>query len=264
MTDFYTTLLTLLKQDPRFTAQDGTFLRNAVYEAAMRLDANLLRLLLKNPETKARFFQRRTAFWFSISRFLPGPSITGSFCRTAIPGLKTKSAWPKKTTASFLPPTGSVWCSLTKTACWKADRRKKIKSVSEIFYNELLAPDEIDRLLDPKAFTGARKYTADGETPVAGLSEDDNLIIKGNNLLGLYSILPRFEGRIRCIFIDPPYFFVATKPSDTFSYNSNFKLSTWLVFLRNRLQAAHRLLAPDGICICPFPTKAPLFESDDG
>ena len=57
MTDFYTTLLTLLKQDPRFTAQDGTFLRNAVYEAAMRLDADLLRLLLKNPETKARFFQ---------------------------------------------------------------------------------------------------------------------------------------------------------------------------------------------------------------
>ena len=46
MTDFYTTLLTLLKQDPRFTAQDGTFLRNAVYEAAMRLDADLLRLLL--------------------------------------------------------------------------------------------------------------------------------------------------------------------------------------------------------------------------
>ena len=44
MTDFYTALLTLLKQDPRFVAQDGTFLRNAVYEAAMRLDAGLLRL----------------------------------------------------------------------------------------------------------------------------------------------------------------------------------------------------------------------------
>ena len=57
MTDFYTTLLTLLKQDPRFVAQDGTFLRNAVYEAAMRLDAGLLRLLMGQPETKARFFQ---------------------------------------------------------------------------------------------------------------------------------------------------------------------------------------------------------------
>ena len=134
-----------------------------------------------------------------------------------------------------------------KDCVLEGGQTKEDQKRSEIFYNELLAPDEIDRLLDPKAFTGARKYTADGETPVAGLSEDDNLIIKGNNLLGLYSILPRFEGRIRCIFIDPPYFFLATKPSDTFSYNSNFKLSTWLVFLRNRLQAAHRLLAPDGI-----------------
>ena len=247
MTDFYTTLLTLLKQDPRFTAQDGTFLRNAVYEAAMRLDADLLRLLLKNPETKARFFQEadgllvfdKSGFAWAINnrQFLPD-----SYTR-----FKNKIGLAKEDD-SLLSSSNRVCLVFPYKDCvLEGGQTKEDQKRSEIFYNELLAPDEIDRLLDPKAFTGARKYTADGETPVAGLSEDDNLIIKGNNLLGLYSILPRFEGRIRCIFIDPPYFFLATKPSDTFSYNSNFKLSTWLVFLRNRLQAAHRLLAPDGI-----------------
>ena len=56
MADFYETVLTVLKQDERFFAEDGTFLRNAVYEAAMKMDARLIRILLANDETRARFF----------------------------------------------------------------------------------------------------------------------------------------------------------------------------------------------------------------
>ena len=57
----------------------------------------------------------------------------------------------------------------------------------------------------------------------------------------------RYNHQIKCIFIDPPYFFLNNKPSDTFSYNSSFKLSSWLVFMKNRLEAAYNLLKEDGI-----------------
>ena len=54
--NLFDTLQALLAQDPRFVAEDGTLLRNAVYEAAMGMDAGLLRLLLSDPDTRARFF----------------------------------------------------------------------------------------------------------------------------------------------------------------------------------------------------------------
>lgn len=56
MANFFETVLTVLKSDQRFVAEDGTFLRNAVYEAAMKMDAKLIRLLLENEETSSRFF----------------------------------------------------------------------------------------------------------------------------------------------------------------------------------------------------------------
>jgi len=55
MADFFKHLLTLLKQDKRFMAEDKTFLRNAVYEAAMKLDSKLLQLLLSDEITKKNF-----------------------------------------------------------------------------------------------------------------------------------------------------------------------------------------------------------------
>lgn len=56
MKNFFETVLTVLKSDERFVSEDGTFLRNAVYEAAMKMDEKLIRLLLANNETLARFF----------------------------------------------------------------------------------------------------------------------------------------------------------------------------------------------------------------
>lgn len=56
MADFYETVLAVLKSDERFVAEDGTFLRNAVYEAAMKMDQELIHLLLSNEETCTRFF----------------------------------------------------------------------------------------------------------------------------------------------------------------------------------------------------------------
>ncbi len=115
----------------------------------------------------------------------------------------------------------------------------------EVFYNEVIARDEIDTLLAPKAFVNVKKFDADGEHKVDTFSDDDNLIIKGNNLLGLTSLLKRYEGKIKCIYIDPPY--NTRTDANTFSYNNRFNHSTWLTFMKNRLEQAKKLLKEDGV-----------------
>src|SRR5699024_4218983 len=74
-----------------------------------------------------------------------------------------------------------------------------------------------------------------------------NLIIKGNNLMALTSLEEKYGNTIKGIFIDPPYYFSRQKSKDSFRYNSNFKLSTWLTFMNNRLSIAKNLLSDDGI-----------------
>jgi len=69
------------------------------------------------------------------------------------------------------------------------------------------------------------------------------LIIKGNNLIALASLLKRYEGKVKCIYIDPPY----NTGDDSFNYNDRFNHSTWLTFMKNRLDLAKRLLSDDGV-----------------
>ena len=127
----------------------------------------------------------------------------------------------------------------------------------EVFYNEVLARDEIDSLFSPKAFCNAKRYES-GKSSLCkklnrdaelnkkrGLSEDtitDNLIIKGNNLLALHSLKEEFAGKVKLIYIDPPY----NTGNDSFAYNDNFNHSSWLTFMKNRLEIARELLKEDG------------------
>ena len=87
---------------------------------------------------------------------------------------------------------------------------KEDQKRDEIFWNEILAPDEISRLLDPKVFTNAKRIDKKGEHKLDGFKTDENgdiknnLIIKGNNLLALHSLKERFAGKVKLIYIDPP------------------------------------------------------------
>lgn len=121
------------------------------------------------------------------------------------------------------------------------------EDAEESFLNEIVAREEIDVLLDEKIFKNAKKYDKNGSSPVSEIKDTDNLIIKGNNLLALHSLKKHFAGKIKTVFIDPPYYFLKTKPTDTFTYNSNFSLSSWLTFLKNRLSIAYQLLSYDGL-----------------
>lgn len=119
----------------------------------------------------------------------------------------------------------------------------------ESFLNEIVAREEIDVLLDKKILKNVKKCSQDGFFETSEIKETDNLIIKGNNLLSLYSLkerLSKLNKGVKLIYIDPPYFFTKKKKEDTFPYNSNFKLSTWLTFMKNRLEIARDLLSDDG------------------
>lgn len=118
----------------------------------------------------------------------------------------------------------------------------------DAFLNEVIEKDEIDRLFDKKIFVNSKRYDENGESAVTDFNEDkDNLIIKGNNLLALHAIKNKYMAKVKSIFIDPPYFFSTKKPADTYSYNSNFKLSGWLTFIKNRLEVSKELLSDDGL-----------------
>ena len=119
----------------------------------------------------------------------------------------------------------------------------------EIFFNQTLAFDEIDRLFDKKALCKFIRHDQNNAQPVSGSLRRhldgmlaENLIIKGNNLIALHSLKYQFRNKIKLIYIDPPY----NTGNDGFKYNDKFNHSTWLTFMKNRLEIARELLADDG------------------
>jgi len=108
--------------------------------------------------------------------------------------------------------------------------------------NKLSDSIEIDRLLSPKAFNKFRIITADGEKNIDHITGNQNFIIKGNNLVVLHSLRKRFAGQIKLIYIDPPY----NTGNNAFNYHDSFNSSTWLTFMKNRIEIARELLSNDG------------------
>ncbi|WGE41432.1 site-specific DNA-methyltransferase [Actinobacillus equuli] len=71
---------------------------------------------------------------------------------------------------------------------------------------------------------------------------NENLIIQGDNLAALKSLLPFYAGQVKCIFIDPPY-----NTKSAFShYDDNLEHSVWLSMMYPRLELLRELLAEDG------------------
>ena len=246
---FYLELLDLLKQDPqnRFYADNGKdLLRNKVYECAMKMDKDLIKLLLSNNRIKEQFFTNiddllvfdKTAFGWAINN--------KAFLQDSYTRFKNNIGLIDSN-EQFISSKNDVVLSFPYKDCvLEGGQTKEDQKRGEIFYNELLAPDDVDRLLAPKVFTNAKRYTKDGEEKITEFKDSDNLLIKGNNLLALSSILKRYEGRVKCIYIDPPYYFNKATETDAFKYNSNFHMSTWLSFMKNRLEMSKRMLCEGG------------------
>ncbi len=111
----------------------------------------------------------------------------------------------------------------------------------ELFYHEILHKKEIDTLLKKKALCHFEMH-GEGDLESALKDRNTNYLIKGNNLIALHSLKKKFAKQVKCIYIDPPY----NTGNDSFNYNDNFNHSSWLVFMKNRLEAAREFLSDDG------------------
>ncbi len=222
---------------------DGDLNKNKLAELARKYDARLLELLMKDDEIKNHFFStiqegvlvfKKDVFlqFLSNKEFLPD-SFTAY--KTKI-GLATESG-------QYLSENNNVVLNFPYKDCvLEGGQTKEDTKRQEVFFNETLAPTEITRLLDDKVLTNFKRYDKDGEHEVTELNKGDNLIIKGNNLIAINSLKKRFAGKVKLIYIDPPY----NTGKDSFNYNDHFNHSSWLTFMKNRLEIAWELLSDDG------------------
>lgn len=232
----------VLKQNEKYVSEDGKLLKVNVYSDVMTMNEDLIKLLLSNSKIKEKFFVKvsdnyifdKQAFvWFIDSKeFLPD-----SYTRyTNKIGLTNNG--------KFISQSDDVVLDFPYKDCvLEGGQSKEDQKRDEIFYNEIIADNEITRMLSPKVFTNIKKYTENGvEENIEKFTNEDNLIIRGNNLIAISSLLEKYEGKIKLIIIDPPY----NTNTDSFKYNDRFNHSTWLVFMKNRLEIAKRLLSEDG------------------
>ncbi|GAA7325063.1 hypothetical protein HpCK61_07980 [Helicobacter pylori] len=112
----------------------------------------------------------------------------------------------------------------------------------ECFYHEILHKKEIDTLLNKKVLCRFEMH-GEGDLESALKDKNTNYLIKGNNLIALHSLKKKFAKQVKCIYIDPPY----NTGNDSFNYNDNFNHSSWLVFMKNRLEIAKEFLSDDGV-----------------
>ncbi len=220
---------------------DGSILKNKLVESALNLDPELLKILLADERAKKTFFQEvEDLLVFDKIKFQKFVS-NKEFLPDSFTAFKNKIGLTAN--GEYLTEAKEVVLDFPYKDCvLEGGQTKEDQKRQEIFWNETLAPDEIDRLFEPKVFTNWKRFDKDGEHEVDAVSINDNFVIKGNNLIALHSISKVYKGKIKLIYIDPPY----NTGSDGFQYNDSFNHSAWLTFMKNRLEIARELLTEDG------------------
>jgi len=280
------TLEKVLKKEEAFLdAETGELNYTKIKDSADKIEEKLIALLAGNKDLKDKFFSKiQDVYVFNINGFkffLDESKIDNSYTKYANKiGLSDGSELLKNrnevvlnfpfkdcvleggqsteegTDAYFEHEAAKTKTVKGKKVTEPAGYREKQTKRKEVFFNQVLAHDEIDRLFDKKALVNWKRFAKDsrknGET-VKEIKRDENglikenFIIKGNNLLALHSLKSEFAGKVKLIYIDPPY----NPPSsnNTFTYNNNFNHSAWLTFMQNRIEVAKELLTKDGAMI---------------
>lgn len=233
----------LLLQKEEFLVE-GALNKNKLAELARQYDSMLLNLLMSEPTISNHFFStlEEGILVFKKDTFLQFLN-NKEFLPDSFTAYKTKIGLATSDN-KYLSENNEVVLNFPYKDCiLEGGQTKEDVKRQELFFNETLAPTEINRLLDDKVLTNFKRFDADGEHEVTELSDTDNLIIKGNNLVALHSLKKRFAGKVKLIYIDPPY----NTGNDSFGYNDSFNHSTWLTFIKNRFTIAKDLLSEDGV-----------------
>lgn len=250
MQNLYNDLEKLLKDKPEFVVS-GKLNKSRISDAAYQFNETLLNILLSNASLKKQFFmevggttvfkQKEFLNFLKNKDFLPN-SFTEFKNQIGLQDERGEYYRENKDVVLVFP---------FKDCVLEGGQDKEDQKRNEIFYNETLAPDEITRLFDTKALTNFKLYDSKGEQTLTAKTEIDfskqNLILKGNNLLALHCLneIKSIAGQVKLIYIDPPY----NTGNDSFLYNDKFNHSSWLTFMKNRLETAQTILSKDGTIV---------------
>lgn len=232
----------VLSKNPKFLV-DGVLNKNRLAELARQYSPDLLNQLMSNEKITNHFFSKlqNGVLVFKKDIFLQFLN-NKEFLPDSFTAYKTKIGLA--TGNKYISENQEVVLNFPYKDCiLEGGQTKDDAKRQEVFFNETLAPTEINRLLDDKVLTNFKRYDETGEHNVEEIKDTDNLIIKGNNLIVLHSLKKRFAGKVKLIYIDPPY----NTGNDSFNYNDSFNHSTWLIFMKNRLEVARELLSDDGL-----------------
>ena len=237
-----------LRKEPNFLTDNGNIKKWVVISKAQNFDKTLISLLLKEPRLKTEFFREIENHWFfdqnRFADFIEQKEyLEDSFTRYKNKiGLTIGNKYLHQRNEVSL-----VWPY--KDCILEGGQSREEQKRNEIFFNELLAQDEITQLLEPKVLTNAKHFTFNSEKTFQKFNRNeqgtitDNLLIKGNNLLAIHSLKKEFVGKVKLIYIDPPY----NTENGSFTYNDSFNHSTWLTFMKNRLEIAYKLMSEKGV-----------------
>lgn len=100
--------------------------------------------------------------------------------------------------------------------------------------------------LEPRILLEAPEYSYHAEHRVGENDRFDNMLIHGDNLLALKALEAEYSGKVRCVYIDPPY----NTGSAFEHYEDGLEHSKWLSLMQDRIKLLRGLLAPNGFMAC--------------
>ena len=192
----------LLSQHEEFLVE-GMLNKNKLSELARKYDSKLLNVLMKEEKIKNHFFSKLEdgILVFKKDVFLQF-LYNKEFLPDNFTAYKTKIGLGNND-GSLLSENHNIVLNFPYKDCMlEGGQTKEDTKRDEVFFNETLASTEITRLLDDKVFTNLKRYDKDGEHEVQEIKDNENLIIKGNNLVVLHSLKKKYIGKVQVIYID--------------------------------------------------------------
>jgi len=247
MNDRLKILVEELEKDSRLIDAEGRLIKSKVYDLINRSDHKLLKSLLNNVELKDMFFEEIEGIQIFDKNVFNYILDSSYFLEDSYTKFERKIYLMDSKQNFSLNKCGDIVLSFPHKDCFlEMDSTTEEDKRNEVFLNDIIMKKDIDVLKEPKLFTNVKKYSSNKNDKVSEFSENDNLLINGNNLLAMYSLLPRYKGKIKLMYWDILY----NTKNDEVPYNDSFKHSSWLVMMKNRLDVAKKLLSKDGvICI---------------
>lgn len=230
-----------LKKVSRFCDSEGNVNKSVVQTSALNFDYELLGTLINNKLLKDTFFKNINGVLVFDKISFSWVITNNEFLPDSYTAFKNKIGLVDSSN-SYISQSNDISLAFPYKDCLlEFDATDEDETRDEVFLNEILSRYEIDNLLSNKILS--KPILHDGKDTNVSLYNDENLLIKGNNLIAMHSLKHRFKGRIKMMYWDILY----NTNSDNVPYNDSFKHSSWLTMMKNRLDVAEKLLSNEGI-----------------